>query len=302
MAQGIIVNNLCLHKGHVHPPELPSITHNLSFTVAPNTIMGIIGASGCGKSLTCLALMGLIPSGIVQHSGTISVDGRPVLGIEPLSWLRGKTIAMIMQNPASCFDPLCSIEAHFADTLAAHNLPCSRQHIEDCLSEVGFNDAPRVRRLYPDAMSGGMLQRVMIALAVALKAPYLLADEPTTDLDPVSQKHILELLLDIRKRRGVGILLVSHDLSVMQHVADTIAVMHEGRLVEQGTMADFMRQPQSSHGRELLQAHRQLSQPWCSLPTTRGTQSQATTQNILAPLSGQATTRIKDQSHDSPTA
>lgn len=285
MHQGILVSNLCLHKGHVHPPELPAITHNLSFTVAPKTITGIIGASGCGKSLTCLALMGLIPPGIVQHSGTIRVDGRPVLHTEPLPWLRGKTIAMIMQNPASCFDPLCSIEAHFTATLAAHNLPYSHQHIEDCLNEVGFSNASRVRRLYPDAMSGGMLQRVMIALAVALKAPYLLADEPTTDLDPVSQKHILELLLDIRKRRGVGILLVSHDLSVMQHVADTIAVMHEGRLVEQGAMTQFMHQPQSSHGRELLQAHRQLSKFWHAQPPTQVTPT------------GHATPSIKDQSH-----
>lgn len=268
MEKGIIVDKLCLHKSHVHPPENPAITHSVSFAVPPRTIVGIIGASGCGKSLTCMALMGLLPAGIVQHSGNICVDGRPVHPAENLHWLRGRTVAMIMQNPSSCFDPLCSIEGHFADTLSAHNLPCSRQHIEDCLREVGFSDTARIRRLYPDAMSGGMLQRVMIAIALALKAPYLLADEPTTDIDPVAQKHILELLLDIRRRRGVGILLVSHDLSVMQHIADTIAVMHEGRLVEQANTAHFMRQPQSLYGRELLRAHQQLCHRWQPLPSS----------------------------------
>lgn len=262
MNRGIIVDQLCLHKNHVHPPELPAITHDVSFSVAPNTITGIIGASGCGKSLTCLALMGLLPAGIVQHSGTITVDGRTVQTTDNLHWLRGRTIAMIMQNPASCFDPLCSIEGHFADTLSAHQLPCKPQHIEDCLREVGFDDPARIRRLYPDAMSGGMLQRVMIAIALALQAPYLLADEPTTDLDPVAQRHILELLLTIRRRRGVGILLVSHDLSVMQHITDNIAVMHKGRLVEKAKTADFMRHPQSPHGCALHKAYQQLCHLW----------------------------------------
>lgn len=266
MEQGIVVHKLCLHKGHVHPPEQAAITHDLSFTVPPGGIMGIIGASGCGKSLTCLALMALLPAGIVQHSGSIVVDGRSVLPTENLRWLRGRSVAMIMQNPSSCFDPLCTIEGHFMDTLAAHALPRSHHYIEDCLREVGFEDAARIRRLYPAAMSGGMLQRVMIAIALALKAPYLLADEPTTDLDPVAQKHILDLLLDIRRRRGVGILLVSHDLSVMQHVADTIAVMHQGRLVEQGDTAHFMRQPQSPQGLELVGAYQRLCQIWQTQP------------------------------------
>lgn len=260
--KGIIVEGLCLAPAAGQTPETREITHEVSFTVPPGGVLGIVGESGCGKSLTCQAVMGLLPPGVRRRGGRIRVDGREVAPQAASRMFRGKKIAMILQNPSGCFNPLRTVAAHFQDTLRSHDLPCSRQRMEDALREAGFADARRIPELYPYEMSGGMLQRVMIALALVLEAPYLVADEPTTDLDPVAQKRVLDLLERLRARKGVGILLVSHDLSVMRHLADRVAVMYQGRILEQAPTEELFRAPRTPYGRRLVNAHGLLCRAW----------------------------------------
>lgn len=265
-AQGIMVRALCLSRTHAHFPEPQEITKNVDLQVGRGQILGIVGESGCGKSLTCQAIMGMLPQGIRQTGGSISVDGQEVRSDMSLQGFRGRTVSMILQNPSSCFDPIRTVSAQFVDTLRSHDLPCSRQGMEDHLRGVGFSDARRILDLYPYEMSGGMLQRVMIALALALGAPYLLADEPTTDLDPVAQQRVLSLLAELRARKGVGILLVSHDFSVMEHLADEVAVMYKGRILEQAPTAELLHAPQTPYGQQLVDAYGVLCRAWQAVP------------------------------------
>ncbi len=266
--KGIVVDGLRLAPAGGQSPESQDLTHGVSFAVPPGGVLGIVGESGCGKSLTCQAIMGLLPPGVRRRSGGIRVDGREVASQAASRMFRGRKVAMILQHPSSCFNPLRTMAAHFQDTLRSHDLPCSRQRMEDALREAGFADARRIPELYPYEMSGGMLQRVMIALALVLEAPYLVADEPTTDLDPVAQKRVLELLEGLRARNGVGILLVSHDLSVMRHLADRVAVMYRGRILEQAPTEDLFRNPRTPYGRRLVNAHDLLCRAWRGAPMT----------------------------------
>jgi len=177
----------------------------------------------------------------------------------PCSVSRGATLAMIMQNPMSCFDPVYTMQVHFRETLSAHGqLSYGRDRIEASLAEVGFDAPERILGLYPFQMSGGMLQRVMIALALCLDAPFLIADEPTTDLDLISQARVLGLLDKLRLRRRLGVLLITHDLSVVARLAHSVLVMEQGRVVESGSTADIFNHPRHDYTRMLLSAHLDL--------------------------------------------
>jgi nickel transport system ATP-binding protein len=164
---------------------------------------------------------------------------------------------MVLQNPMSAFDPVFSIRHHFRETLAAHEEAArgAGDRVEHALREVGFPDPRRVLDLYPFQMSGGMLQRVMIALALVLSPPLLIADEPTTDLDVIAQAQIQDLLADLRRRRGMALLLVTHDLSVLGRLADEVAVMRQGRIVEMGPVARILDAPRHAYTKTLVDAH-----------------------------------------------
>lgn len=240
------------------------LVNGLSFSAEKGRVTGLVGESGCGKSLTCQTIMGLPPRGL-SVTGKVSLNGIDM----PLSPgktalardTRGRQVAMIMQNPISCFNPVCTIQTHFKETLAAHKAfrpENTRQRWISSLAKVGFEEPDAILSLYPFQMSGGMLQRVMIALALALDVDFLLADEATTDLDAVSQRRVLDLVISLVRDRGLGVLLVTHDLSVIAHLADEMLVMREGELLEKGSVNDIFHQPRASYTISLLESHYRL--------------------------------------------
>jgi len=221
------------------------LVRGVSLTVPANRVVGLIGESGCGKSLTCLGILGLLPANLRRH--------------------RGRSVAVILQNPMSCFDAVQTIRQHVRETLASHGLLSNggfREQAESALHEVGFDEPSAILDLYPFQMSGGMLQRVMIALALLLEPPLLIADEPTTDLDAVAQATILDLLAALRARRGLSVLLVTHDLSVIARLADEVAVMREGVILEHGPVAEILATPRHPYTASLLEAHRRLERDY----------------------------------------
>jgi len=237
------------------------LVHEVSFSIDQQEIVGLIGESGCGKSLTCLSLINLLPRIIRADSGEIFFQGTPLNDIKSsmMRSLRGKSMAMILQNPMSCFDSVFSIRYHFKETLQSHGMGWSKnrcRHICDALAEVGFENPKEIIDLYPFQMSGGMLQRVMIALALIMKVALLIADEPTTDLDLVSQNKILCLLAKMREQHGMSILLVTHDLSVIARLADRAIIMQQGKIVDSGSVKAIFAQGQHHpYTKALLNAH-----------------------------------------------
>lgn len=239
-----------------------TLVTDVSFSVHEGRVTALIGSSGSGKSLSCLASLGLLPPGVRRTGGRVSLCGRDLDGLGPAEHrqMLGREAALIMQNPMSCFDPLHTIESHFRETLAAHEK--GRFQAERCtevLARVGFEQPREILPLFPFEMSGGMLQRVMIALALLLGARLLVADEPTTDLDVVSQARILNILDDLCREQGLGILLVTHDLSILARLAREAYVMHQGAVVEQGDVSAIFASPRHAVTRDLLCAHHDLA-------------------------------------------
>ncbi|WP_039057802.1 nickel import ATP-binding protein NikD [Enterobacter sp. Bisph1] len=224
---------------------------DLSLTLHRGRVLALVGGSGSGKSLTCAAALGVLPAGVRQTAGRLLLDDQPVT---PHS-LRGATIATIMQNPRSAFNPLHTMAAHGLETCRALGKPAERATLLAALNAVGLEDAERVLSLYPFEMSGGMLQRMMIAMALLSDAPFIIADEPTTDLDAVAQARILDLLARIMGERRPGMLLVTHDMGVVARLADDVAVMNNGRIIEQGSVESLFSAPQHPLTRELVAAH-----------------------------------------------
>jgi nickel transport system ATP-binding protein len=225
--------------------------HDVSLLLERGRMLGLVGASGGGKSLTVLAMLGLLPPGLRQVAGQLRHGGR-VVDAAGIAMLRGRTVGLVQQSPRACFNPILTIGRHFAETLEPRTAP---RRAVDLLAEVGFEDPGPLLRAYPFQLSGGMLQRVMLALALARDPDFLLADEPTTDLDLVAQAAMLDLLERLAARRGLGVLLVTHDLSVVARLADRVAVMQGGRILEQGLVRDFFDGPRHPASRALLRRH-----------------------------------------------
>ena len=204
------------------------LVSDVSFTLRRGQVLALLGSSGCGKSLTCAAALGLLPPGVRQTAGRVLLDGIPVHGEQ----LRGATIATIMQNPRSAFNPLQTMAAHAWETCRAAGRETNDAVLLAAMEEVGLDNPRALLKRYPFEMSGGMLQRMMVALALLSRAPFIIADEPTTDLDAIAQARILDLLADIVARRGLGLLLVTHDMGVVARLAHHVTVMENGRLVE----------------------------------------------------------------------
>lgn len=244
MPQQIEVRNLVIHA------DKP-LVKGVSLTLTRGRVLALVGGSGCGKSLTCAAALGVLPVGVRQTSGQVLADG---VRIVPQS-LRGKTVATIMQNPRSAFNPLHSMVTHARETCLALGKPADDAALIAALRAVGLEDAHRVLTLYPFEMSGGMLQRMMIAMALLCDAPFIVADEPTTDLDAVAQARILDLLDSIMQTRGPGMLLVTHDMGVVARLADDVAVMDNGVIVEKGDVEAVFHAPQHRVTRNLVAAH-----------------------------------------------
>jgi len=256
----LCVESLRLRAGEGN--EQRSLVSDVSFSVHEGRVTTLIGSSGSGKSLSCLAGLGLLPLGVRRAGGRVTLCGRDLDGLSPAAHrqMLGREAALIMQNPMSCFDPLHTIGSHFQETLAAHeNGRLDMDRCTEVLARVGFEQPRQMLPLFPFEMSGGMLQRVMIALALLLGARLLVADEPTTDLDVVSQARVLDILDDLCREQGLGILLVTHDLSIVARLAREAYVMHAGRVVEQGEVTAIFESPRHHVTRELLRAHHDLA-------------------------------------------
>ncbi|WP_028845790.1 ABC transporter ATP-binding protein [Thermodesulfatator atlanticus] len=238
------------------------IVENLSFDVASGEILALVGESGCGKSLTGLAIMRLLPSG-VEARGKLFFQGKNLfeLSQEEMRAIRGGRIAMIFQDPMVSLNPVFTVGYQVAEVLVLHQKISFKKALEQAaslLAEVGI-PAPKERlKSYPHELSGGMRQRVMIAMALAGNPSLLIADEPTTALDVTIQAQILELLRKLRETRDLAILLISHDLGVVAELADRVAVMYAGRLVEQASCVELFKNPLHPYTKALLEA---LPQP-----------------------------------------
>jgi peptide/nickel transport system ATP-binding protein len=217
--------------------------------------LGVVGESGCGKSVTSLAVMGLLPDAEVR--GEVLFDGRDLLTAsrEQVRRLRGDRVAMIFQDPLSSLNPYYPVGFQIAEAYRAHrrvNRRGARQVVLSMMERVGIPEAARRARDYPHQFSGGMRQRVMIAMALCLEPELLIADEPTTALDVTTQAQILELLDTLRRDCGTAIMLITHDLGVVAGIADDIAVMYGGRDVERGTAAEILCAPRHPYTSGLL--------------------------------------------------
>ena len=227
-------------------------------------VVGVVGESGSGKSVTALALLRLLPRHARVAALRLRFRGEDLMTMRPaaLERLRGGHVGMIFQEPARSFDPIYSIERSLAETLRAHHPELEagalRARSVALLEEVGIPEAARRLAGFPHQFSGGMLQRVMIAHALALSPEALVADEPTTALDVTVQAQVVELLLRLRATRKLAILFISHDLALIGQVADRILVMYGGLVLEQGPAAAVLAEPRHPYTRALLDAHLEL--------------------------------------------
>ena len=240
--------------------ERAHAVEGISLTLARNEILCIVGESGSGKSMTAHAIMGLLPQPHVRATaGRILYQGEDLLAATParLRALRGHKLGMIFQEPMTALHPIMRIEAQIAEVIQQH-APLDRAALRDrvtaLLLSVGLPDPERLRRAYPHRLSGGQRQRVMIAMALALEPDILVADEPTTALDVTTQAQILALIRDIQAARQMGVLLITHDFGVVAEVADRVAVMQHGRIVELGPVDQILEAPQHPYTQSLIAA------------------------------------------------
>ncbi|TXI21044.1 MAG: ABC transporter ATP-binding protein [Roseateles sp.] len=232
------------------------LLQDLSLTLQAGEVLGLVGASGSGKSLTALALMGLLPEG-ARLSGSLRLDGEDLLSLPEARWnaLRGQRLGLVFQEPMSALNPLMSIGAQLAEALRLHR-PMSRREAwtqaRAALGRVGLGDDDAGARRHPHQLSGGQRQRVVIAIALAHQPRLLIADEPTTALDVTTQAQILALLTGLAREQGCALLLVTHDLALVAQAADRVAVLQQGRLVEQGEARALLSRPQHPATQALL--------------------------------------------------
>jgi peptide/nickel transport system ATP-binding protein len=219
-------------------------------------IVGLAGESGSGKSMTTLAVLGLAHTVGATVSGSVRLGGTELTTLSPadMRQVRGKRIAAIFQSPSTAFSPVFRVGAIVLRTLRLHGLSKAEAVARAEASMRAVFLAPGLLHRYPSQLSGGQLQRVAIALAIALRAEVLLADEPTSALDVTVQAEVLELLRQLREREGMSILFISHDLAVVAELCDRVAVMRDGQIVEHGTAAQVLSAPRHGYTAELLAA------------------------------------------------
>ncbi len=250
------VDNLSIEIGH--QPMAVTAVHEVSFAVNKGETLCIVGESGCGKSLTALAIMQLLPKGIARiSSGSISLDGRDLVG-QPESELqkvRGGDIGMIFQEPMTSLNPVLTIGEQILETLRVHGSLSKRDMKSRAIELLALVKIPRPEQLfgeYPHRLSGGMRQRVMIAIAIACNPKLLIADEPTTALDVTIQAEVLELLSNLQTELGMGMILITHDLGVVAHMANRVMVMYAGWKVEEAPLRSLYSDPIHPYSSALL--------------------------------------------------
>ena len=235
------------------------VVHDLSFDIAAGRTLALVGESGSGKSVTSLAIMGLLPDRIGRASGSITLDGRELLGLPDAQMrrVRGRRVSMIFQEPMTSLNPVQRIGDQLAEAIRIHRGlrgAALEAAVIEMLHKVRIPDPELRRRHYPHTFSGGMRQRVMIAMALACDPALIIADEPTTALDVTVQAQTLALLKDLQRDCGTAVLFITHDMGVVAEVADDVLVMRGGRVIESGSVHDVFSSPRDPYTRSLIEA------------------------------------------------
>lgn len=265
----LAVKNLHISFGRKTAKE---VVDDVSFSIASNEILGIVGESGSGKSVTSMAVMGLLPKDMANINGSIFFEEKDLLSLKHREFqkIRGREIAMIFQEPMSALNPSITCGEQVSEMLRIH-LKLSRSEAKtETISLFEKVRLPRPNEIYtsyPHQISGGQMQRVMIAMAISCKPKLLIADEPTTALDVTVQREVLLLLKDLQKETGMSLIFISHDLALVSEIAQRVVVMYKGKVEETGTVHEIFKQPQSMYTQALLAARPTLDKRLDKLPT-----------------------------------
>ncbi|WP_124067307.1 ABC transporter ATP-binding protein [Clostridium sp. E02] len=249
------VNNLCVK--HCVKNRTRTIVEGINFQVYQGKCLGILGESGSGKSMTLKAIMGLLGRDF-SVSGEACYQGENLIekSKEQLRVIRGKKISMILQNPMTCFDPLYRIGDQLFETLREHT-DLTRQEIYEksvnVLNTMQIRESEEVLKKYPHQLSGGMLQRIMIGLAVSMEPDLIIADEPTTAIDAITQYEIMKEFMRIKKESNTAMIFISHDLGVISAISDEVLIMNEGHIVDRGTFRQIYDHPVDSFTKLLVE-------------------------------------------------
>ena len=240
-----------------HRKASKKLVEDVSFEVRPGECLGILGESGSGKSMTVKSVLGLLDKNF-QVSGSAIFDGQDLLkeSKEELRCLRGSRITMVLQNPMTCFDPLYRVGNQMAETFATHtswNAQEIRTRCLEILEQMRIRNGEEVLEKYPHQLSGGMLQRIMIGIAMGLQPELLIADEPTTAIDAITQYEILEEFVRIKKHKNTAMLFITHDLGAISKVADRILVMNSGHVADSGSFEHILKHAEDPYTRMLVE-------------------------------------------------
>lgn len=255
---------------------LNTAVDGVSFSIEKGEILGIVGESGCGKSVTSMSILQLLSSNARISGGSIKLDGRELVGLSEVEMckIRGNDIAMIFQDPMTALNPTLTIGKQLMEPLILHQ-GCSKSEAEkkavEVLDRVGIAAPEKRLKEYPHQLSGGMRQRVMIAMAVSCAPRLLIADEPTTALDVTIQAQILELMCELREKMGTAIMLITHDMGVVAETADNVLVLYAGKVVEYGSSQEIFEHPKHPYTRGLLNSIPRLDEDVEMLNTIEGT-------------------------------
>ena len=246
-----------LHITFEQPKVSKQILEDVSFSVKAGKCLGILGESGSGKSMTTKAILGLLNRDF-KISGSATFEGTDLLqmGDGDLRTLRGSAIGMILQNPMTCFDPLYKIGNQIYETFDAHGIYPRDQYKAEAikiLEKMRIHDPEGVLQKFPHQLSGGMLQRVMIGIAMSMNPRLLICDEPTTAIDSITQYEIIKEFQRIKAESNVGMLFITHDVSVISHIADEIIVLNKGKLVDRGPFSEILKNPKDPYTKLLIE-------------------------------------------------
>ncbi|MFQ5355058.1 MAG: ABC transporter ATP-binding protein [Mariprofundaceae bacterium] len=249
---------------------------NVSFVMKPGRVLGLVGESGCGKTLTAQSILRLGEhQGIQRLGGSILLDGQDIFSMREtqLQQVRGGRIGMVFQEPMTALNPVFSIGDQITEVIRLH-MKLSREKARlravQLLQDVGLQDTDVLLKQYPDSLSGGMRQRVLIAMAMSVEPDYIIADEPTTALDVSVQSRIILLLKKLQRERGLGMLLVTHDFGLVAELADEVAVMYAGHIVEYGSVTDIFDQSAHPYTRALMNCRPETSERGKAMPVISG--------------------------------
>ena len=246
-----------LHITFEQPKVSKQILEDVSFSVKAGKCLGILGESGSGKSMTTKAILGLLNRDF-KISGSATFEGSDLLQMSDgdLRTVRGSAIGMILQNPMTCFDPLYKIGNQIYETFDAHGIFPRNQYKEEAikiLEKMHIHDPEGVLQKFPHQLSGGMLQRVMIGIAMSMNPRLLICDEPTTAIDSITQYEIIKEFQRIKAESNVGMLFITHDVSVISHIADEVIVLNKGKLVDSGSFSDILKNPKDPYTKLLIE-------------------------------------------------